>query len=97
MDYTDTYKEQLLPIIFKYLPKCKIYLFGSRAAQSARSGSDIDLGLDAGEPIEWKKIVNIQNDIDESTIPVYVDLIDMHSAPESFKTEILKKGIIWNP
>ena len=40
---TKQYKEILLSIVLKYLPTAKIYLFGSRACNEHRQGSDIDI------------------------------------------------------
>lgn len=91
----EIYKKQLLEIIEKHVPGCKIILFGSRAAGTQREGSDIDVCLDAGHPIAFDTILDIYVDLDETTIPVKVDLIDMYTADEKIKQEILKKGIRW--
>ena len=47
------YKTELLKIIHRYLPNCTIWLFGSRARNQERAGSDIDLALDNGKKIPW--------------------------------------------
>lgn len=91
----EKYKKQLLECVYQILPNCKVYLFGSRARQTHDSGADIDLALDCGKPIERKKIFAIQEIIEETTIPLFVDLVDLHSAPEKLKNEIEKEGILW--
>ena len=89
------YKEQLLKIIDKYIPNCTVYLFGSRAIDAERPGSDIDLAVDAGKIIPHKKILKILIDIDDTTIPMSVDIVDLHNVAEDFKKEIISKGIVW--
>jgi predicted nucleotidyltransferase len=89
------YKQQLLEIIYEILPNCKVYLFGSRARQEHESGADIDLALDIGEPIAKKQLSFIQDKIEESTIPLSVDLIDLHNTTDALKKEIVSEGVLW--
>ncbi len=91
----ERYKGQLVEIIHKYVPHATIYLFGSRATGKARSGSDIDLALDAGAVISRSKIIAILLAIDETIIPVTVDVIDMCVVSEDMKQAILREGIRW--
>ena len=91
----EEYRKQLLNIINKYIPKCTVYLFGSRARGMFREGSDIDLALDTGCPIELSVIFRIKNEIEETNIPFFVDVVDVQAASPDFKEQILKDGIIW--
>jgi len=88
------YQDQLLKIIHPYIPKCTIYLFGSRAQDTEKAGSDVDIAIDAGSIIKHKIILNILNDIDDTTIPMKVDIIDLQNVKENFKKEVLSQGII---
>lgn len=54
------HKTELLNIIHKYLPNCKVWLFGSRARNQEHAGSDIDLALDNGEKIPWRTITIVR-------------------------------------
>ncbi len=89
------YKKQLLSIIHKHLPGCAVYLFGSRARNTHRQGADIDLAVDAGKKVDLNTILNIKADIEETTIPLFVDVVDIHAISNDFKEEILKDKIIW--
>lgn len=89
------YKEQLIVLIKKYQPICKIYLYGSRARGDYSQGSDIDLALDAGRKIEPKTISLIKEAIEESTIPLFVDIIDLNAVTPEFKNKIIKDVVIW--
>ena len=95
VDYMNRYKEQLLDIITSIIPNCKIYLFGSRASGDASPGSDIDLALDAGSKIDFKEILQMQVKIDETAIPLSVDLVDIHNVSEDFRREIEKERVVW--
>ena len=91
----EKYKKTLLEIIQEILPKCKVYLFGSRARCDHDEGADIDLALDNGKPIGHKTIYLIQEKIEETTIPLHVDLVDIQDAGEAIKKEIESEGILW--
>jgi uncharacterized protein len=97
MAVKESHKQELLHIIHTYLPTCKVWLFGSRATGKHRRGSDIDLALDAGRKIPWETITRILVNIDETTIPMKVDLVDLHNVTDDFKEQVLKEGILWTP
>lgn len=89
------YQDILMTIIRAHLPACRIYLFGSRARGTNRPGADVDLALDAGEKIPMKIIFAIKSDIEESTIPILVDVIDLATTTESFQEEVARDGVLW--
>jgi hypothetical protein len=90
-----TYKDVLVKLISKHIPGCTIYLFGSRATDTEGVGSDIDIALDAGTPIPYKTMLKILIDIDETNIPMKVDLIDMRVAGQVIKESVIKEGVKW--
>ncbi len=89
------YKIELLRIINKILPECKVYLFGSRARLDHSQGSDIDLALDAGKKIDFKIILDLYNKIEDTNVPLTVDLVDLHSVDSDFKKRIDREKILW--
>ena len=94
-EHFERYKNKLLEIIKKRLPESKIYLFGSRARGTQSSGADIDLALDNGKKIDLKLIMKLYGDIEETTIPLTVDLVDLYDASDKLKSEVEKEGILW--
>ncbi len=95
MTVKPSHKTELLRIIHTYLPHCKVWLFGSRATGKQRPGSDIDLALDNGQKISWGTITRMLIDIEETTIPMKVDFVDLYSVDEDFKKQALSEGILW--
>lgn len=90
------YKNELIAIINKHLPDAKIYLFGSRARGTHNLGSDIDIAVDIGVPINWSALGALKEDIVESNIPLFVDIVDINNVSEDMKKQIKKDGILWD-
>ena len=95
MALKNRYKKQIIEIIHKHIPKCDIYLFGSRATDTEKKESDIDMALDAGHSISYEKIIKILIDLDDTTIPMTVDVVDLSSVSKELKFNILSEGIRW--
>lgn len=84
--------------IHKYLDfdKTYVFLFGSRAIGSEQHPSDIDIGLYTGETIPSHVMIDIQSDLEESRIPVKVDVVDFSNVTDNFRKIALEKIQIWN-
>lgn len=82
---SEHYRDNIITIITNYLPQATIYLFGSRARAEHKSGADVDLALNAGQPISIISLSNIQEAFEESSIPLSIDIVD----------EIKKDWIVW--
>ena len=89
------HQDILIKIISSFLPTAAIYLYGSRARNDARGGSDIDLAIDAGSSVDWHVIALIKEAIEESTIPFFVDITDINEVSDDFKNEITKEWQVW--
>lgn len=89
------YKTALLAIIHKEIPTCKVYLFGSRARGTHRSGADIDLALDTGAVIDFSVLCRLYDAIEQTSIPVTVDLVDLYSTSNALRDEVKNEGILW--
>src|SRR5262245_4979451 len=73
------------------------YLFGSRAAGTARAFSDIDVALEAAVgPIDPGLLANRVERLEESTVPYRVDLVDLAVAPAWLRDRVCATGIRWN-
>ena len=94
-DRTDIYIKILLEIITEHLPDCKVYLYGSRARKDHFQGSDIDIALDNQKKIDWSIMSKIIGSIEESTVPIFVDVIDLHAVSEDMIEQVKQDGVIW--
>ena len=95
IDMRERYRRELVDLVEKQLPACKIYLFGSRARGTAASGADIDVAIDANRPLLLEELTALYGAIDESLIPVKVDLIDFFTASGEMRASIEKDRVIW--
>lgn len=70
----------------------KIWAFGSRVNGQAHDGSDLDLVVISGnqESLDAEQFFMFKEAIQESSIPILVQVMDWHRIPESFKTNILE-------
>lgn len=91
----EKYKIKLLDIIQSKLPECKVYLVGSRSTSTNQPGADIDLVLDNKKPIDPKIILSLLSSIEDTDIPLFVDLVDFNSASEDFKKSIERDKVLW--
>ena len=73
----------------------EVYLFGSWARGTQRRGSDVDIAIECGDAQAERKIAELREIFEESTIPYRVDLVDMRQAAESLREEIRREGVRW--
>lgn len=91
----ENYRKTLLEIINAHVPQCSVYLFGSRARNTHQEGADIDLALDCGQKLNLSVLFKIKSDIEDSAIPLFVDLVDLQGASPDLKNEIMNDKILW--
>lgn len=94
-NFTELYKEIIVPIIVKYAPDAKIILYGSRARGDFREGSDIDVALDMGNKMDTLIISKIIGGLEESSLPIKFDIVDFKRVSPEMQKEILKDGVVW--
>ena len=87
--HLESYKQTILAIIEDVLPDCTVYLFGSRARQTNDEGADIDIALDMKQPIDHGKMSIIREKLEDSTMPLMVDLVDLYTA-----SDLLRKALL---
>lgn len=75
----------LKELITEYLPDCEIRVFGSRIHGTAKPYSDIDIALKCAEPIDRRTMSRLKEALQESTIPIRVDVLDWESISEEFR------------
>ncbi len=88
-------QELLIKLLSVLFPDAIIYLFGSRARGTARSSSDIDIAIDAKNPIDILELMRAANVIEALNIPLKIDLVDFNAVPIEMQHVIKKEGKQW--
>lgn len=76
--------DMLKPIL--ELAGIKFYAFGSRVKGTNQKFSDLDLCYK--DPIDKKVLRDIKFALEDSNLPIFVDIVDYNSCSESFKNLI---------
>lgn len=74
----------------------KIFLFGSRAKRPNNAYGDIDVGLWGNAPVPREILLQLQNAIEASDIPLKVDFVDFSLTSENFNQIALQNAVCWN-
>lgn len=83
---------ELKKILTTHVPKIKVLAYGSRVKGRSHSGSDLDLVLIHPENkcIDISQLYALRQALEESNIPILVDVLDWARIPDSFKEKIKK-------
>ena len=65
-----------------------MWVFGSRAENKQKPFSDLDLAIDAKNPLSYSILVDLKNDFEDSDLPYKVDVVDWHLIDEAFQDKI---------
>ncbi|WP_448187693.1 nucleotidyltransferase family protein [Azospirillum sp. sgz301742] len=89
--------EKIRRIVFDRLAghPARVYLFGSCARGDAQRWSDIDIAIEPLEPLPPGVRSDIEEDLEESTVPYFVDVVDLSTARPEFRDEVKREGIEW--
>ena len=74
----------------------RLILFGSRARGDAHPGSDIDIAVAAGQPLPREVLAAARECLEESSIPVRVDLVDLAGADPELASAVSREGVPWD-
>ena len=91
------YLERIRRLVLKVFEAegVNIYLFGSWARGTMRHSSDVDLAIEGTGSEVSRKIALLREELEESTIPYRVDVVDMSQAAQVLCEEIRREGILW--
>lgn len=94
---TDRYVEQVKEIVSRALAPYPVsaYLFGSRARGDATPVSGIDIAVEPHEPLPGAVLSDLGEELEESSVPYFVDLVDLRSADQAFRERVKREGVAW--
>ena len=72
-----------------------VWLFGSCARGEARQHSDIDIAILPRDALPDGFLADLASEIEESSIPYDVDLVDLRHAPPGLQEEVHREGVKW--
>ncbi len=72
-----------------------VWLFGSCARDEARQHSDIDIAILPRDELPIGFFGELEGEIEESTIPYDVDLVDLRQADPALVDEVRREGAKW--
>lgn len=80
-------KQTILQILGRHLElgEYEVFLFGSRANGYNRQWSDYDVGVRGPSQINHRTMAKINLDLDESDLPIKVDVIDFSQTSARFE------------
>jgi predicted nucleotidyltransferase len=90
LDLPRRYREQIEALLRRHVPGVEVWAYGSRINGKSHRGSDLDLALRSPTlgPIPVDKFSNLVEALEQSNIPILVQVHDWARLPESFHTEI---------
>jgi hypothetical protein len=72
-----------------------VALFGSSAAGTDTSASDVDIAVIPKGVWDRRKLSLLRDELENLNVPYIVDLVDFSSVSEKFKTLALSNAIWW--
>ena len=75
--------------------QARVYLFGSRVSGSAHLSSDVDVAVLPLSPLPAGLLAEVREALEDSLIPLRVDLVDLSETDSHFREAVLRDGIPW--
>lgn len=96
LDLRPAYREILRRLLAAHVPHVEVWAYGSRINGSSHDGSDLDLVLRAPDhsPIEPGRFPALKIALEESELPILVDVLDWARLPKTFQREIERVHVV---
>lgn len=95
LDLPQRYRHELLSLLEAHVPEAEVWAYGSRVKGTNHEGSDLDIVLRGPELQRLgSEYLDLLDAIEESTIPILVDVFDWARLPESFHSEIERGHVV---
>jgi len=95
IDLSEEHKKIIIDNIRLYLPtNTKVWAFGSRVKNTAKKFSDIDLAIESTGIIEKAQWIDLKEALDQSILPMKVDLVNFDYVDAPFQSIINQEKIL---
>lgn len=91
LDLLPRHLAMLQQILREQVPHSEVWAYGSRVNGDGHSGSDLDLVL---QHCDFGQFLNLKEALQNSLLPMLIDLHLWDGLPESFKQNILQRYIV---
>lgn len=88
-------QEKIIGILKTLFPTAAIYLYGSRARGTHQSTSDVDIGIDAGKPVDDRTLYEANMIMEALVTPLVINVTDLQAVPDTMKRLVDKDKILW--
>lgn len=88
IDLEEKYIKFIKNVVSNHLTEYRIFMFGSRVKGTAKKYSDVDIAINSKNLTDKTKLL-IEADLENSTIPYEVDVIDLNTISEKFRKNIV--------
>lgn len=73
----------------------RVYVFGSSVTGPIHRASDIDVAVEAREPLPPGLLGELRDQLEESDIPYEVDVVDLGAVSPGFRERVQREGVVW--
>ena len=94
IDLGESHLATIRRIMREYAPDCEVCAFGSRVTGGARPYSDLDLAIIGGAPLGIERLGLLKEALEESDLPIRVDVIDWHETSDSFRKIVERECVV---
>jgi len=72
-----------------------VYLYGSRARGDWKRLSDVDIAIDPHGPLPPGVLLDLEERLLESQVPLHVDIADLSRSNKDFRGKVMKESVAW--
>ena len=94
LDVRADHFEWVKKILTDHVPQANVWAFGSRAKWLAKDTSDLDLCVDAQQPLSFVQMGLLKEAFEDSDLPYKVDVVDWATTSESFRKIIERDRVV---
>ena len=89
----DKHLRTIKKILAQHLPQARVFAFGSRVSGKPRKYSDLDLAIEMPQPLDLRSLRKLKDALEDSDLPICVDIVDWNQASDDFRTAVAAQGI----
>lgn len=93
-DYLEEIKTTILAAVD--LSSYAVFLFGGRARGRSGKAVDVDVGILGKAPFPLNVLAKLCDTIEESSVPLKVDIVDFFSVDPQFRKIAMRDVVIWS-